>query len=281
MFRVNVYRLQKSEREMSWLGMFERERRRHAKSGHGKLRCKNPERKKLRRKNPERGNPECKKRDYGNPERESLERGKPEHENLVRDKLASASSERGNVTVTTLFLMLGLAFLLALTISLASLYIAWTNVNNGLALAKEAVMGSSFQMKVKSVEDPHNVIAQKIVENFRDAGYDQKLTVWCYEEPNDNVNDNVRAIAVYAMAEYPYSLGTLMQPINITCGAGASLVPYSDKQVYKLDIDYEKVDVFQYDLGSSTARQSTTVLKGAPSGLSTAREKALEIADTY
>ena len=189
--------------------------------------------------------------------------------------------EIGNVTITTLFVLLGISFLLALAISFASVYVAWTNVNNGLTLAKESIMGSSFQMKVKSAEKPSNVIAQKIADNFRSAGYSQKLTVWCYEEPDNNLNDNVRAIAVYAVAEYPYALGTLMQPINITCDASASLVPYSDKQVYKLGIDYAKVDIFRFDENSRNAEQSFISLSNAPAGIEQARKKALEIASTY
>ena len=187
----------------------------------------------------------------------------------------------GNVMLTSLFIIVGLSFLLALTISFASVYVAWTRVDNGLELAKESIMGSSFQMKIKSVENPSNVIAQRIAENFRGAGYSQKLSIWCYEEPDYQLNDNVRAIAIYAIAEYPYALSSLSQTINISCDTSASLVPYSDKRVFKLQIDSPRVYTYLYDEGATNARTWFTTLDNAPSGLSEARKKALEVASTY
>ncbi len=190
-------------------------------------------------------------------------------------------SEFGNVSVSTLFMLLGLSFLLACAISLSSVYLAWANVQNGLNIAKEGIMTSSFQVKIKSVDNPGNIIANKIAEDFRAAGYDEKLTVWFYEEPDEQLNDNVRVLAVYAVAEYPYSLGQLIKEVNIKCETSASVVPYSDDRIYKLGIDFGKVDVFVYDEKSNVPHQSFVLFANAPGGVSDARNKALNIAKKY
>lgn len=190
-------------------------------------------------------------------------------------------TDSGNITVTTVMVVIPLALLIVLALSAGAAYARWATLSSSLAAARETTMTAGFQMMLKSSSEPGRLIASKLASELRQAGVDDELTVWFAESQSASLGDTTRALAYYAILKTTYGEGTLFGAIEIPCATTASIVPYAATRVYKPSTG-NAAEVYRFD--ESATEGTCAALTGGsllPQPLSEALAEAEQRALTY
>ena len=186
----------------------------------------------------------------------------------------------GNVTIVSLMAVIGLSMIFAFCVYLSNIYMTWSFLDCSLDASESTILGTSFQMKLKSSEEPEREIAYKIASSFRSMGCDEQIVVWVYESKDSSLKDNVRAISVTAQTTFPINSFTNSGPIDITCEKNTYLVPYSNTVVYKPSTS-DAVSQYIFPANSSSATLQNPSLQDCPASLKEGIDKAIATALEY
>lgn len=165
--------------------------------------------------------------------------------------------ETGSVTVLTALTMIGLTLGLVLLIELSMIMSAKTILDNDLSIAREATLENSFQMQLKSSDDPGGEISKCIARSLKENGYKGRATLRFSElskerivrssggviEPSNTANagksvNRVRCMAYQVVLKDPYRAITgggasWLKDVEVATGIEAAMSPYALYKTYR------------------------------------------------